>query len=154
MVVDVCWATWFGTLFPPEGGSGKIMLPTWYKNVRKIYLAKETRCDGIIGIHNTNQVVYNDLQKKQCTLLLHIASYCHPLVLDVLVIEAFTRISKSPATFTLFHQRSVNPSSRHALSIAGNAWEGTGMMSAAVAMSKALLIQLLEDIFVGAIRCN
>lgn len=64
MVVDVCWATWFGTLFPPDGGSGKIMLPTWYKNVRKIYLAKETRCDGIIGIHNTNQVVYNGLQKK------------------------------------------------------------------------------------------
>ena len=93
-------------------------------------------------------------KKKQRTLLLHIASYCHPLVLDVLVIEAFTRISKSPVTFTLFHQRSFNPSSRHALSIAGNAWEGTGMMSAAVAMSKVLLIQLLEDMFVGAIRCN
>ena len=78
------------------------MLPTWYKNVRTIYLAKETRCDGIIGIHNTNQVVYNGPQKKQRTLLLHIASYCHPLVLDVLVIEASTRISKSPVTFTLF----------------------------------------------------
>ena len=130
------------------------MLPTWYKNVRTIYLAKETRCDGIIGIHNTNQVVYNGPQKKQRTLLLHIASYCHPLVLDVLVIEASTRISKSPVTFTLFHQRSFNPSSRHALSIAGNAWEGTGMMSAAVAMSKVLLIQLLEDMFVGAIRYN
>ena len=41
-------------------------------------------------------------KKKQRTLLLHIASYCHPLVLDVLVIEASTRISKSPVTFTLF----------------------------------------------------
>lgn len=58
------------------------------------------------------------------------------------------------SNFHPFHQRSVNPSSRHALSIAGNAWEGTGMMSAAVAVSKVLLIQLLEDIFVGAIRCN
>ena len=147
-------ATWFGTLFPPDGGSGKIMLPTWYKNVRTIYLAKETRCDGIIGIHNTNQVVYNGPQKKTT----------HPSASYRFILSPFgawcagnwglhSDIEIS-SNFHPFHQRSVNPSSRHALSIAGNAWEGTGMMSAAVAMSKVLLIQLLEDIFVGAIRCN